>query len=539
MLSEHIFSDRTYCFLAGAGVSFDSPSNLPLARDMVYKIVEVLSIEESLKVDIKGQFDRGNLRFEQFMELISEIFDRDLQVLNHLSKCDSPNLLHNLLAEIANNDHHIFTTNFDCLIETACTQKRIPVQTVFSNEQKCRTNTKIVWKLHGSLQDEQGLDTRKSIVATITRLGQKGESFSNDPFLKEIFFDRIQHQDLIILGYSGSDDYDIVPMISQIKSRHKIFWVFHDTQISPFKVFDFATFKKERKIIPDAIYKILSQGNWKEEQLYIIVGRTSEVLSAIHNILIKNSGSDHYEIEYKIPSHYYLHWSFKHALEEWRNLSFAGKYFLLAGNYGEAQSYFQLALSQSEETKELSPKIYVLFCLSRTCIKDNRPKEALAYLETIYSIPNGGQKSRYFQLEQKILKSVGRDMVEYEQQLAICHSELGNFESALAILHKAECQKDTIEYARGLYEEARVMRKMGNFPKALSLVEESVGIHRKYGNLESLSICLPFLLDLLIEKKDFSEVKERIPELIGICKITNNEKLMSECRQLSEQIKSY
>lgn len=59
-------------------------------------------------------------------------------------------------------------------------------------------------------------------------------------------------------------------------------------------------------------------------------------------------------------------------------------------------------------------------------------------------------------------------MVEYEQQLAICHSELGNFESALAILHKAECQKDTIEYARGLYEEARVMRKMGNFPKALS-----------------------------------------------------------------------
>ena len=83
------------------------------------------------------------------------------------------------------------------------------------------------------------------------------------------------------------------------------------------------------------------------------------------------------------------------------------------------------------------------------------------------------------------------------------------------------------------------MRKMGNFPEALSLVEESVGIHRKYGNLESLSICLPFLLDLLIEKKDFSEVKERIPELIGICKITNNEKLMSECRQLSEQIKSY
>lgn len=539
MLSLYISSSKTYSFLTGAGISYDSPSNLPLAKDIVYRLIDVLSVDLDIKDQIKNQFDDRSLRFEQFMELITEIFDPNLHILDQLSMCNSPNLIHNLLAEFIRSNHFVFTTNFDCLIEKACMQKGISVRTVYSNKQNLCDGTKAVWKLHGSLQDENGQDTRNSIVATLSRLGQKGEAFSSDPFLRRVFVSNISQHDLIVLGYSGSDDYDIVPMISQINTQNRIYWIWHDQEIPYMKVFGYSTFKKEYKNAPETFNKLFSLGNWEEDQIYVVVGRTSEILSEIAKILIKNIDINHCEDEYKIPHYYYLQWSLKYTLEEWRRLSFLGKYFCIVGNYEEAHRYFLLALSKAEEAKEIFPIIYALNCLSRTCIKDNKPQLAMEYLEEMHSLLDESQESLYSQLEQKMLRCESGFMIEYNQHLAICYSEMGDLEGALEILHKAKPQKGTIEYARGLYEEARIMRKMGDLPKAFSLVEEAISIHRKHGNLESLAICLPFLSAILIEKNEFSRVEECLNEIISICKIINDFKLMFECQHLLGQIKNY
>ena len=68
-------------------------------------------------------------------------------------------------------------------------------------------------------------------------------------------------------------------------------------------------------------------------------------------------------------------------------------------------------------------------------------------------------------------------------------------------------EKGTIEYARGLYEKARIMKKKGDSLTALSLVEEAINIHRKRGNLESLAICLTFIVEELGELHELSEFR--------------------------------
>ncbi|MCG8344077.1 MAG: SIR2 family protein [Chlorobiales bacterium] len=535
MISNYISSEKSYTFLTGAGISYNSPSNLPLARDIVFKTINALSIDENIKDQIKDSFDSGTLRFEQFMELITDIFDSNLDILNQLSMCSSPNLIHHLLAEFIRGNHCVFTTNFDCLIEKACINMGISIQTVFSNEQHIDEETKSVWKLHGSLQDENGHDTKNSIVATMKRLGQSGEAFSNNPFLKDVFISSICKNDLIVIGYSGSDDYDIVPMISQANTPNRIYWVWHDQNMRQIQVFPYRKFKSRKA--KEIFEKLFSFGNWKENQIFVIAGNTTEILTEIGRILSNNFVSNHhYGNEYIVPSYYYSKWSLKYALEDWRNIGFLGNYFLTIRNYGEAYRYFLLTLSITDDAKEIFPKLYVLSKLATICIRGHQPELALDYLEEIDKLLNEEKKSSYFQIEQRMLKHYGNFVTNYYQHRAICCTEMGDLEGALKMLQKANSQEGSIEYARGLYEKARIMKKKGDLPTALILIQEAISIHRKHGNLESLAICLTFLTGELVKLHEFDKAKKGLYEIVGICNITNNHALLATCQQRLENI---
>jgi hypothetical protein len=73
----------------------------------------------------------------------------------------------------------------------------------------------VLWKIHGTLQDVRGHHCRKSIVATMRRVGAKGEGLCFEPGMRAVIEERLNATDLIVLGYSGSDDYDIVPALAR------------------------------------------------------------------------------------------------------------------------------------------------------------------------------------------------------------------------------------------------------------------------------------------------------------------------------------
>jgi hypothetical protein len=48
---------------------------------MVHRTITALSLPGAIADELRSDFDSGALRFEQFMELVSSVFDPDLTLL--------------------------------------------------------------------------------------------------------------------------------------------------------------------------------------------------------------------------------------------------------------------------------------------------------------------------------------------------------------------------------------------------------------------------------------------------------------------------
>ena len=88
---------------------------------------------------------------------------------------------------------------------------------------------KAVYKIHGStknlITDE---NTRDTLVATIQAFGSNKEGmsvFQVEPFKRPLFNNIVSGRSLVVLGYSGSDDFDIVPTLKMLENIDNIIWI--------------------------------------------------------------------------------------------------------------------------------------------------------------------------------------------------------------------------------------------------------------------------------------------------------------------------
>jgi hypothetical protein len=92
-----------------------------------------------------------------------------------------------------------------------------------------------VIKIHGSKRNYiTGQSTKESLVTTLSALGkdrEKGKTFAIEPYKKRLIEDIIYGRDLVVMGYSGSDDFDITPMIRELEGIKRIIWINHDQNI--------------------------------------------------------------------------------------------------------------------------------------------------------------------------------------------------------------------------------------------------------------------------------------------------------------------
>jgi tetratricopeptide (TPR) repeat protein len=225
-------------FLIGAGCSVDSPSCLPAGRPMMDAIIEYVCPSEDVE---KIKSLSKSMRFEQLIELFRDNLDSDLKVIDYYGSCAFQNIQHFFLANMINRGHYVITTNFDYLIErallTSVDDKSIvtPVitegdfQSYKDPKQIINMGKKPVYKIHGSpkniITDEQ---TKDSLVATIQAFGKNKEGlnvFQIEPFKRELFDNISNKRSLVVMDYSGSDDFDIVPTLKVLKNLKSIFWL--------------------------------------------------------------------------------------------------------------------------------------------------------------------------------------------------------------------------------------------------------------------------------------------------------------------------
>lgn len=228
-------------FLIGAGISIDPPSSLPSARELSkYLLNEYIPSEELDKI-----MNHPNSRYELMVEKIQNLIDHELRFLDYLDMVVQPNLNHIFLTQAAQMGSFLITTNFDYLLEYACkyyqktknTAEFLPIilkedfLTYQNIEALKKTNKIPIIKIHGSKRDiSKNINTSDSLITTLSSFGRdkpKDELFSIETYKKALINDIMKNCSLIVIGYSGNDDFDITPLLRDIKELKKLIWIEH------------------------------------------------------------------------------------------------------------------------------------------------------------------------------------------------------------------------------------------------------------------------------------------------------------------------
>lgn len=201
---------RELALFCGAGVSRNS--GLPLARELAWSLLERL---------FGGENDghahtimSSRLPFEALMEVIST--HSDISYLLDIFSEGRPNINHILIARLARHGYlnTIVTTNFDTLIERA-------LQVEFGDDNHFQVycdetqfvriggggsgdDTVKIFKIHGSAGNRESVRTTLKMVAS-RHLSEKRMNVVKHAFCSG------NHKKILVLGYSCSDWFDIVP----------------------------------------------------------------------------------------------------------------------------------------------------------------------------------------------------------------------------------------------------------------------------------------------------------------------------------------
>ena len=190
----------------GAGVSAPPPSSLPLAAGLVASLIapvlEPLALPAELARNVESVLVA--LRPEVITDVLLEHLGMDagrplLRVLR-----GRPNAWHGFLAAALGAGCCVITTNFDTLLEQACDALGARHQTVVGTAVDDDVAAKsILFKIHGSIGD-----SLSSIALTVRQVGQ-GLSARQTRLLRAL----VENRPLLVLGYSGRDDFDILPAL--------------------------------------------------------------------------------------------------------------------------------------------------------------------------------------------------------------------------------------------------------------------------------------------------------------------------------------
>jgi hypothetical protein len=168
---------------------------------------------------------------EAFIERISENYDI-VGTIAEVFRCGSPNLNHLIIAKLMTKGcvRQVLTTNLDLLIEAALISlgwTRKHNFAVYCSEEefsRIASDLPAVFKIHGSADDEE------SIRITLSQVSSRMLSQSRAGVLEHFLCS--DNGEVLILGYSASDEFDINPALSRLSPKRNIFFVKHEGQLS-------------------------------------------------------------------------------------------------------------------------------------------------------------------------------------------------------------------------------------------------------------------------------------------------------------------
>lgn len=221
--------------LFGAGIG--RPAGLPTAIGLISEIASVVVLDERWqRALVEAMQPHGPLRFETAMELLSETVDDDLGVLGLFDEAQ-PGPLHEALANVAQTGARLLTVNFDDLVERVLARRKANPWTVdlHGNGSAPPDDSVPVFKLHGTRRVHRRArveEPEQPLQATISEIVKHGGGHGFAEQAIDRLREEIDSQHLIVLGYSGSDDLDLMPALQLLQPR-EVTWVDHRQGAEP------------------------------------------------------------------------------------------------------------------------------------------------------------------------------------------------------------------------------------------------------------------------------------------------------------------
>lgn len=516
-LKELFTKKKSLTFLVGAGCSIDPPSCLPAGRQMMEAILNYTCT----KSEIENVLSIEDLRFEGLIETVRDYLDSDLKIIDFYGLCDKPNLQHLFIADMIHKGHYVMTTNFDFLIEHALKMKGIPKEKIkiiitrsdfkkYNDPNSLLQNQiKTLYKIHGSTKNIiEGEETRDTLIATIQAFGSNKEGldvFQIEPYKKPLFDNISQGRTLVVMGYSGSDDFDIVPTLKILKNLESLVWinyVYDDNGKEQLYEVNKATI--QNPVDNDKVHRILTEIYLMRniEHIYRVNVNTSRIIKEI--IASKYAGmGEPFGIE---PSE----WLRENipTPTELDKLSIPSSIYL---NFGKYEDVIRLALKGLNIARKKENKANVshfLNLLGLAYHQQSKNEEALRYFEEAYQID-------------KELGLLSNKVIGF-LNMSLVYSNLGQFnkaEEVLNVLLDLEVVQEDIEIkAKILTTKASIFKKRGRFNDAIQMFQEAQKINEELGNLYDRSVNLNNIAGIYADLRDFEKANKNLEQALKIRK---------------------
>ncbi|MBW1615469.1 MAG: tetratricopeptide repeat protein [Deltaproteobacteria bacterium] len=476
--------NKNLAVFCGAGISVNS--GVPSVVKIVNYILRQLEVEEE---DIKSLVNEKNLNspfkfaFEMFIEqLLQACKEKSLFELFEIynTKNLEPNNNHIFFAKLAKQGllKIIFTTNFDTLIEKALKKEDVAYRVIYQSKDFEKINeepnkVKII-KLHGDYGDGSE-HYKKSIVSTIEKISRENQKYKQDNFINYLF-SKGKHKEVLILGYSCSDQLDITPQIELIdKNLKRVFFIQHSDNKEKIE-----SIQKEESKNPFEKFN-------KSHRIYC---NTDNIISALWKRIIKEPLplSDNNKIETKEAKP-----NWQKAIENWKrnihsNNYVAGWIFDGLGAYKEAKKYFESALVIFKKIYgEEHPEVAKYLNNIGGALKElGEYKKAIEALEKALDIDKKVYGEEHLNVARD-LNNIGealRESGEYKkgiESLEKYKKAISYYEKALNIYKKVYGEEHP-DIATNLNNIGAVLEALGEYEKAIEFLEKALNIYKKiYG----------------------------------------------------------
>ena len=506
-------------FLVGAGCSVDAPSCLPAGRAAMKAIIEYACVDsEKAKI-----LNLKELRFEQLVEIIRDRLDPELKIIDYYGQCDQPNLQHFFLAEMIKKGHIVLTTNFDHLIEYALLKSGVPKEDVvpvitksdferYSDPAELyKKGNRAVYKIHGSPKNAiTGENTKKSLVATIQAFGSNKEglkTFQVEPFKKSLFENASIGHSIVIMGYSGSDDFDVVPTLLALKNLDNLIWINHisndgglervsevevEVEVEA-KALDSSAKDKIDQILRDAKRLNIAKG------VYRVQANTPKLLQKISYLELKTEGAVPFSLSL-------TDWSNKNIMHPSNSLKLyiSNKIYFDFNMYEDSMRCSEAMLLLAEKEKEQHYKSVALGYIGQIHhVKGNYPEALKRYEEALKideELGDLSEKSVRLNNIGEVFRAKGNypeALKWYEEALKVTE-QLGDLKGKATILNNT----------------GEVFRAKGNYPEALKRYKEALKIDELLGNLKGKAVRLNNIGLVYDAQGNYSEALKRYEEAL-------------------------